>query len=473
MLRSLIALSLTLNTSLIVPQDAGHPIAAPIAPPPAIATTLPDAAAPVDPNVPPNAAQTIGQQIPPVPQTQRLPILPNPLFDRIPGVAQTPGIDWIKPGTRLVFFSTNANTQTNPGSMGMRRDPNGTIVDDKGNRWTMDENSTGETGGGVGFTVIDVVAVDQHVIVLDHRMYFLPNVTRGPAIHVSSQGELVHPTGGDFFLHPRLLAQVPSTDTQTVNIIRQQYDLKGRLFPAMRVTIRNNGLTSSVYDLNSGVLLFCRASQTQSQGQVLDRNGNIVNAGATASGTNTFMSTREANLPWKNSQMPAWVKQTKRLRYAGQMISRTTTNEGLPDNSTAMSADLVLKETGGNWSLHEMTSEVSTNVAGVANVPSVSVLACGPASFDGVWKDPNILKQLRTGQALDQDQAIGVQMVVEYAGAGNDGRPIVAITSSNEGQKSTSVYDANDGRLIQMVRTEPMQGLPMLRITQLNLVAVE
>lgn len=447
----------------------------------ALSLNLPLAAAPAAAtwqDAPPAKAtgETVGQQIPPTPQLQDMPILPNVLFDRIPGVNQTPTPDWIKPGTRLVFFSTNATTQTNPGQMGMTPDPNGQIVDNNGKRWTLNAG-TGDSGGGVGYTVIDVIAYEpppSSILVLDHRAYFLPNVNKGPAILVSSQGEIIHCTGGDFFLHPRLLGQVPSVSAQNVNIIRQQYDLRDKRYNAMRVTVRTsgNGISSNVYDLTSGVLLFSRSAGTTSQGQTLDPNGNIVNASATASGTHTFIGTREVNLPWRNSQMPAWVKQTRKLHYAGQMISRTTSNEGLPDNTTGVTADIVLKKAGANWSMHEMTSVVNTNV-GIQDIPSVTQLACGSASCDGVWKDPAFLKQLKTGQTLDQDQTIGTQSMVEFAGAGNDGRPIVAITILNEGLRSTSVYDASDGKLIQMIRTEPIQGMPMMRITQLNLVGME
>lgn len=414
---------------------------------------------------PASDAQTIAQS-PPARE-----LLPHILFDRIPEARQTPAPDWIKPGTRLVFFSTNAVTQTNPGSMGMKRDPNGNIIDDKGNRWTETE-PTGLSGGGVGYTVIDIVASEPGVLVMQNHTYFLPQGKGGPAVLTGATGTLSHPSGCDFFLHPRLLAQVPSMESQNVVIIRQAYDFNSRTYRAMRVSIRNRGISSSVFDLTSGVLLFSRASASQNSGQVVDRNGNIVDAGATASGTHSFVASRPLNLPWTNSTMPAWVKQTRKLKYSGQMISRSPAGAGLPDLSTALQAEVALTQLGGNWSLHSMTSMLDTNV-GVPNVPSTTELACGPASIDGVWKDPAFLQRLQTGQSLDQDQAVGTQSMVEFAGRGNDGRNIVAITTVTSQQKSTNVYDAGDGRLIQMIQTQSNPGTNLTTITQLNLVGVE
>jgi len=414
---------------------------------------------------------TIGQQPPPLPQVQPLPILPSPLFDRIPEARQTPAPDWIKPGTRLVFFSTNAVTQTNPGQMGMRRDPNGKIIDDQGNRWTMTD-PTGESGGGVGYTVLDIIASEPGVLVMQSHLYFLPQGTQGPAVLSGNSAVVCHPSGCDFFLHPRLLAQVPTVDAPGINIIRQQYDLNNRRYGAIRVTLSKQGVSSSVYDLTSGVLLFSRSAQQQSQGQVLDPRGNSTNAGATATGTHTFMATRPLNLPWTNSQMPAWVKQAHRLRYAGQMISRPMNETGLGDLSTPVSSEMILKQTGANWSLHELVYNVDTNV-GVPNVPSRSEIATGAASIDGVWKDPKFLQQLRSGQPLDQDTTVGTQTIVEYAGAGSDGRAIVAITTTTAQQKSTNVYDAADGKLVQVIRTQSNPGTNLLTITQMNLVGME
>jgi hypothetical protein len=155
------------------------------------------------------------------------------------------------------------------------------------------------------------------------------------------------------------------------------------------------------------------------------------------------------------------------------MISRSQQSSGLPDLTTPLSAEITLKQVGGNWSMHTVTSILSTNVTGVSNVPNIVDVATGPASTDGLWIDPTYLKTLQSGQALDQDQYIGSQTMVEFAGQGQDGRAIVAITTTTQLQKATNVYDAAEGRLIQMIRTEANPNTTLTTITQLNLVGMQ
>jgi hypothetical protein len=105
--------------------------------------------------------------------------------------------------------------------------------------------------------------------------------------------------------------------------------------------------------------------------------------------------------------------------------------------------------------------------------PITGMTANGPGMLSGLWMDPAALAQLQTGQLIDQDTNVGVKFGCEFAGQGQDGRRIVVLASGNELYKSTSTYDATEGKLLGFARIERSPTTGGTITTQMNLMGME
>lgn len=463
MRRSSFTVALGLNVSLFassaaMAQQAATP--ANTTPQPPATTTFP---------------ATIAQQPPTPSQPIDWPI--HYLVMDQPNVRQCPNPDWIKPGARLTFFSASASVQ-GAGGVSIVPDPAGDIVDSKGRRYK--ENPSGSVSGGVGgagYTIVDVVAVEPGAVVLETRTYLLTQGMSGPLSMIGEYGVAVHPSGCDYFLHPKLLKQIrlvdPDANDQGVSIMRSSEQFNGKRFDALRFTVNAKGRGSTVYDLTSGVMLSYQGSAaTAASGLVFTGTSIKSGGGGNTYVMNRFVSSRELKLPWLNQQMPDWVRVKKHMSYAGTVTTKGPPNLGIPDVSLAISADIKTTYVGRTWSAHEMRVE-QQSAGDLANDPIVVVRATGPGSIGGMWMDPRALQQLRTGQVLDQDSTLASSTAVEYVGNGNDGRPVVVITTTAPTSKGSTIYDATDGKLLSVISTETVSENGFVRVTQLSLASME
>ncbi len=312
----------------------------------------------------------------------------------VPGADRAPAYARWTPGLRFAFFSTNAVTQSDPGKMGMRRDPNGKIRDTKGGTWTLTK-PVGGSGGGVGYTVVDVVAADAGGLVLDQRLYFLPQGERGPAVFTGSSGLRVPPAGGDFFVHPALLAKVEPSDDEGAHVIHEQFERAGRTHKALRFTANTAGYFSRVYDLESGVLLSETYAYKASQGSFHDDDRHIREATVRTSGTHTFVSARTTSFPWLRGAMPAWVATTRRLVYRGSVVSRAP---GFPDGSAGVTATYTLRDVGASHALYDVSPPTRRATPPAGDSPDRDPVRAAPSasgeenrrarSAGTVWIDP-------------------------------------------------------------------------------------
>lgn len=422
--------------------------------------------------------QTIGQQPAPAPAPSQ-PIdwpIHYLVLDQ-PNVRQCPNPDWIKPGTRLTFFSASASVAGTRG-VGVVPDPNGSIVDSKGNRYRADPGaSVGGGAGGAGYTLVDVVAVEPGAVVLETRSYLLTQGMSGPLSMIGEYGLAVHPSGCDYFLHPSLLKQIklvdPGTNNEGVSIMRSTEEFNGQRFNALRFTIESKGRGSTVYDLSSGVMLSYHGSAAAaSTGQIFTGSHIVTGGGGNTYVMNRFVSSRDMNLPWTSQQMPDWVRSKKHALYTGSVTTKGPPNLGIADVALAMSVDVKTTYVGRTWSAHEM--RIQQQSAGDLPIdPIVVVRATGPGSLGGMWMDPRALQQLRAGQVLDQDSTLASSTAVEYVGNGQDGKAVVVITTTMPTSKGSMVYDATAGRLLAVMMTETISENGFVRVTQLGLAGME
>lgn len=413
------------------------------------------------------AAAACADAAPPTsPAAGGAPVL-SPLLGGVEGAADTKAPGSWKVGMRFVWLSTNGVTQSHPGQMGMRRDPNGKLRDEKGNTWT-ESSPLGGTSGGVGYTVIDVVGADGDSFVLDLQQHLLPNGPDGPTQHTGSEGLRVHRTGGEFFLHPALLAKVPAVESGSVIVFRGPYETASGVRPSLRSTSVVNGYASSVYDLESGVLLAASYGFVQHRGDVHDPEGWMSKATTLTTGTHRWRGTRTPGRPWASGAMPSWVATARRLTYRG---AATAGSPGLPSNSVGLTISFTRKAVGAGWALHERASAYDQS-PGIPVIPSVSTFASGTASALGLFVDPAALARLNQGQRLDDDPFLGTT-TVDFVGGDPDGRPVVAIGLAGRIQRVQAIYDARDGRLVRHVTTETTPGTNLTNVRDIRLVATD
>lgn len=105
--------------------------------------------------------------------------------------------------------------------------------------------------------------------------------------------------------------------------------------------------------------------------------------------------------------------------------------------------------------------------------PMTGITACGVGNLAGFWMDPAALQQLQSGTLIDMDNNVGVKFGVEFAGQGQNGKPIVTFAMGNELYKSTSTFDATEGRLIAFGRIEKSPTTGGTITSQMQLVGME
>ncbi|MCW5755524.1 MAG: hypothetical protein KIT24_12525 [Phycisphaeraceae bacterium] len=398
----------------------------------------------------------------------------DPLVFAIPGSADTGAPEWVKPGVRLTFYASSSVRNSDPGKPRLEPDPNGNVIDDKGKRWRwVNPGGHGQAGssGGIGWTTVDVIASEPGVLVLQQTDLLMPDGMNQPARETSGSVIVTHPAACAFFAHPKLLALMEPVHEGGHTVLRERYRHDSREIIALRVVSERLGFDSQLFDLERGTLLAGGFRSKQQQGHVADPMGNISQATAITQSTIRHVSTRQLDVPWatRPMQMPDWARNTKRLRFQGSSRMESATGN-LPGAHVIV--DIVTQQVGTNWSTYEVIYQ-EVRQDNVPIPPVRGTTASGPASLMGVWMDPGALRALKTGQVLDTDPTTGRQTMVEFAGRGQNGRPIVAIAAVTAVQRIVNVYDVEEGRLIQVRRIDAYPQVQSQMVLELVLTGVE
>lgn len=388
---------------------------------------------------------------PPAPANQGAPdaasapsaLEPHALIRGVPESAATGAPDWITPGMRLAYFTSVSSSPT----VG----PDGRMT---------------QGTAGAGWDLCDVIAIEPGVVVLMMRAFQNANGNQGPCTPNGSRAILVHPSGCDFFLHPRLLGALQDSAKDGISLRKGTTTHRGTQYKTITSTIEIPGSRMiSVYDLTSGVQL-SHNSGTYTQAPTFDPNRQNILA------NNQFHGARRLELPWRDAPLPEWVKRMRRVRYRGSRIDSGTPQMGLGRLVTNIDVEITSRQTGATFLLCEM--KIAQQMQGLPPMdPSTIPVAYGPGSKDALWIHPEVLAQLRTGQVLDRDAQIGVDLGVEHAGKARDGRNVVVIGERSAGFQTQATYLASDGRLLstQMVQRSGSTGGTVT--TSLELVGID
>jgi hypothetical protein len=367
----------------------------------------------------------------------------NLFLDILPGLRAAPAPSWVRPGTRITYYSTAASIAAERTKL--IEDPNGPWeIIGTGKRY-REEDISGAGVGRAGYSVVNVVYMDRSVAVLDIGLYSI-NPSVGPAAHLfgfmSAVG--VPGAGSDFWMNPRVLVAAQGRQVgDAVRILRMMYDLNGRRHAVTRLQASTGSWN---YEEASGLLLRTTASAETTvlvppqgtQGPVVQR------AGATLLTQNTLVSVRTPSVPWANVPAPSWLATTRRLQYNG---SHTTYVAG-QSVRIPMSAVFERQHLGGQWARYLM-HVITQNVPGLPPHQVTWNRVFGSAQLGGLWVPPQAMVQLRPGQVMDTDPGTRMTIVVS-----DDPGGAFAVTEANHVQRIDYGYDRQSGIMTSLRLTD-------------------
>ncbi|MCA8960593.1 MAG: hypothetical protein KDC38_08770 [Planctomycetes bacterium] len=376
----------------------------------------------------------------------------DPMFALVPGADGLRAPENIRPGTRMTFWLGTANTVGAAGRSTVHEDPNGPFRDENGRSLRLDEVPTG--GAAAGYQEIDVIAVTDTAVVMDVRHYDGDGTVQPPS--PGSVTSLVcHPSGCEYWVHPHVLAHLPTGERDGLNIVRGQYQHNGRTFRAVMIQVKSSSSSSAnVYDLDTGLQISFSATMRSSA----TRNEFDPSTGRYGPATSTdstivvsqWVHVRALNLPWAQTPLPTTFD-GRTLRYQG---AQTLDMGVAPPSSTPFQASITIHAIGGGLTRQELVANLGGNVVRLESYSS-------PAQFGALIVAPAALATLRPGQEIDYDPVTHDRTVVEHIGPDVSGVAVVVIASRGRGGLRRWVYDARSGVLLEGL-TQQQFGQPVI-----------
>jgi hypothetical protein len=385
----------------------------------------------------------------------RAQVLPDALEVPIPVPRGTPHPAWVKPGVRLTYYS--AISFTNFGEEYYYRDDLGEWVDTQGRRYSKKEaGGPNEHGAaGHGYTQVTVVSTDRAASVLEVRAFNFSSYT-GPPVVINAGAVVAAPgTGGDWWIHPQVLRQIPDSQGDGVRIIRMPYKLKNRVYQAIRFQCDGTRVSGDqwvdigggvidptrkksrhvyVYDLASGVLIHTNHAVNTRDGLMLSHA--------------SFEGMRTVKVPWAGARVPDSIGRLASVDYSTLQLIPTA---GGPPATRSGWGRLSMLGRGPDWVLHKLGVDLGT----VGNMPAAGNLGeirgvSGSVQYGGIWVPPQALALLQPGQVLDQDPLTQFEVRVENV-AGDH----VVLAEVGKLQRTDFTYDRTTGLLMGWSHSDP------------------
>ncbi len=377
-----------------------------------------------------------------------------------PGIAQGPSLAnvpppaWVRPGTRVTFYSAAASVTQR--RYQLIEDPSGPWQDPvtgKRYRSTEDAGESVDGASGDGVSQVDVVALDGNDVILGSTLY---GIDRNSGTLSVLPGAGVRTAGGaidGLWMSPLLLSQLRTGSVGGLLVLRGDYPLNGTTYQALSIVNPTPGAYSSqTYDTRTGVLL---ASTTNTAGTLspvrLPGQGPV--QGPTQLTISRFVSIRQMTTPGIGSPVPAWVPGTPGLTYSGRYRWTNPIDPSSGSISYPMTAQTTFTSSGTTWALYGLRSQI--------DLPGSSAPTDSTGVSSGIgpyWWDPGALTGFRDGQVLDTDPVTTMTVTVTGQGSTSVG-PDVTITSQVPGTNGSSTYDVASGVLLGQVISVASSGI--------------
>ncbi|MFN8619930.1 MAG: hypothetical protein U0869_04155 [Chloroflexota bacterium] len=371
----------------------------------------------------------------------------GPIGQLLPEVRTTGAPDWAQPGTRLTWYAAGAS------------------VANAGYQWQESEDGTWEdpvtgkkykqieapTAGGEGIFQLDVVGVDGPDVAVQWVLYGLDRSGGRFFGGTAGGGRDAGADPDDLWIHPDLLATIPTTDLPDLKILRGPYTTNGSTYQALAILSPDpNAYSSQIYDLATGTLL-STTSRTQGNASPLHAQGQDPPEANSQITIGRWLGTRQRDAAALAFPPPAWATPGTTLTYTG---SWTFVNPFDPSGQAVtypMRLTVELAEGGPTWRAYRASSDVT--IGGMLDHTQASGVAAGTGPW---WMSPAALALVRAGDVLDEDPITGQRLTVT---ALDDAAGTVTIASELAGLPSVATYDRTDGTLLAVTRTEQGAGI--------------
>ena len=349
-------------------------------------------------------------------------VIAQDLAEVWPAIKTSPAPAAIRAGTRLSYY----------GSVG-------DLPADGVSQWdeTADSWNYATAPSAHGYTQIDVVGVSQGRAALAVQAWLYSNWT-GPLIPVrgGQSGRVGYAGGGDWWIHPQVLAQVQEIRTDELAVVRVTQVLDGLSHAALRIQQTSPGSRhASVYDLETGLLLF--------------KNAAVATGKSTWVNQIFYKGTRQLPFHGQSRPLPLWLRSSVQLTYRGTYTAQV---QGGWPFSLPLSAGIVIQEVDATWFLYRQTTTLASLDGMPPTVETATLVGGGT-----LYVDPMVLQALVPGTILDTDPV--TQARLEVVGGGPD----VTLLASAGGQSVTEfTYDAEVGvmtRFRSWDSTDPLYSL--------------
>lgn len=360
----------------------------------------------------------------------------NALIHMYPGAAEAGPPSIIKPGTRLVYWG---------GSTSIAGSYKQLVLDPKGKRWF--NKATGQalreqdvpSVAGEGYSVLRVGHVDRNLVTLSTSSYLLDR-NANKVTPSGGSGMVTHAgCAGDYWVHPKVLANIQPLNQDGVVISRMTFPLNGKNYNAIAFrTTDRNGNSMYVYDLDSG-LMITHGSKTYGGDIVVpgtDGRG-TVGRGSTMLVSGNLVDVSQIDVPWKDAPTPEWVGQFRSLTYRG--ISGSTV-PGVGTYNQQMQYVATVKARGNSWVRLNGHTAISTQ--GFPANKSQNASAYGHASVGGLWIPPQSLGKLQRGQVIETNRITHTKTVITDVQHG-----YVTLTEFGDAHRNDVTYATNNGVL--------------------------
>ena len=363
----------------------------------------------------------------------------NDVVGLVPEFKKLPAPDWVKPGLQIANAVFSAIGK--PGG-GYDLAENGDFVDQFGKKYN---EATSFASFGQGFAISSIVGVDQQTVAMHTNLAIgapeplLPKMVLAGVTYAGANNIWIHPAG----LKAMLADAGPGR-----NMSRVPFTIGNQNYNAVVLHFHSPGSNHYwVWDEATGILL------KSSSIVVVNASPGSVDAGKTTKiMRTTFAGMRALKLPWLNVKPPAWTGEFSALDYQGSTIMNIA---GANQGPFPLQMSLVACRRGPGWT--ETALRIAAN-PGTPPAPEVKTLN-SIYSLMGCYVPPEGLRELRTGQVLDQDPATGFTCTVTGASQLPDGTKVVVIREAGKAHAVDCGYDVNTGTLVFYRKSEQLAGM--------------
>ena len=246
------------------------------------------------------------------------------------------------------------------------------------------------------------------------------------------------PAGGDWWVHPKVLAKVAETlavDTRTLDqmkVLRMGMKMiDGKTRNVLRFDfVHAQSRHVLAYELETGALVFKAAA---AQGPK-DRFGK----GNTLIMQMWLVEQRQVKPPWAGLTIHEGLVKDWALHYDATFT--TLVPAARSELTLPLSIDSKVTAADKTWFTYDQVSQLGALRGLPAPAPETARLVCGTSQTDPIWIPPAALKGLRAGLVIDRDEKVNEKVSVKSADASS-----VVLLYEDEAGASERTYDAASG----------------------------